>query len=175
MKYALIFISLLSFNTIASTENDFNCDQYKKSIFQTGQQTNLQNVIIQARHIVIKKNHQSLNSNKFYDFLEKSTNNNKSLNQSLFTCLVVEDMGYDYEKRVFDIKQKFELQKRMARLKKLESRPLNNHSIVMVSSLATKINPFVLQKMVEESTENRILDTVKFNALIEEYKTKNKI
>ncbi len=65
--------------------------------------------------------------------------------------------------------------KYLKRQELLKQFPINNNNIVRLGSLASGINPFVFQKLVNQSTTNRQLDNYKLQSLIKEYKIKHHI
>lgn len=172
MKH-LFFLLFITFSINAQSENKFNCNAYLNYNQNSKQITDLRTSYFKARAIVRYKQHRKLNEDKFIEFLKKSTQKNDTLNTQLFSCLVVQDLGYDYQARVINIQHKINAQKQKRRMEHFNKLPINNTSIVFLGSLSTGINAFVFQDFVKKSTTNRKLDTDKLLKFIESYKSQN--
>jgi hypothetical protein len=174
MKYLFILLSCtLSFYAQSEmVDNEFNCDSnfYKNSYSEKS--TNIRATLFKARSIVRYKNHNRLKENKFFEFFNLS-NVNDSFNAPLFSCLVAQDLGYDYQTRMINIKYKIKAQKQKRQMEKYKKIPINMTSVVFLGSLASGINIFVFQDFVKQSTTDRKLDADKLMLLINEYKNKN--
>jgi hypothetical protein len=170
MKYLFLLIIIMFSNNSIATDNEFNCNTYDKKHFQ--QKTSVNESWVNARIILRQQNHTKLSSEKFYQFLNKSTQKN-TFNIQLFSCFVIQDLGYDHQIRMLNIQHKIDAQNRKRRMEQYNKLPVNNTSIVYLGSLSTGINAFVFQDLVKQATTDRKLDSDKLGQLIKDYKAKN--